>query len=446
MNDRSAGLSEAQLSAYWMPYTGNRQFKRDPRIITSASGCYYLSAEGRQIFDGLSGLWTCGAGHNRREIIESIAQQASTLDYAPAFQFGHPKVFALAEQISQLMPEGLNRIFFTNSGSEAAETSLKIARAYWHKRGQPEKTKLIGRSKGYHGVNFGGISVGGISTNRTMFGSALDSDHLNHTLLSENRFSRGQPLKGDYLADELLELIQLHDAANIAALIIEPMAGSAGVLPPPRGYLERLRKICEQHDILLIFDEVITAFGRMGKATGAEYFGVTPDILNTAKQLTNGAVPMGAVAVRQDIYDTFMEKGGPKYQLELPHGYTYSGHPLACAAALATLGILHREKLFERSSELALILENYIHQLKGLPLIEDIRNCGLAAGLTIQAAPSEPLLHPYLIAMKMWHKGFYIRYSGDTLQLGVPFIAREEDLDGVINALAESILEVANGQ
>ncbi|WHI45212.1 aspartate aminotransferase family protein [Microbulbifer sp. VAAF005] len=446
MNDKSAGLSKSQLDAYWMPFTGNRQFKRDPRIITSASGCYFRSADGRPIFDGLSGLWTCGAGHNRREIIDSITQQAELLDYAPAFQYGHPGAFQLAERISQMMPAGLNRIFFTNSGSESAETSLKIARAYWQKMGAPGKTKFIGRVKGYHGVNFGGLSVGGISANRAIFGSSLDSDHLRHTLLPQNRFAKGQPEQGSYLADELLELIKLHGSENIAAVIVEPVAGSAGVLPPPKGYLHSLREICAQNDILLIFDEVITAFGRMGKATGAEFFGVTPDIINTAKQLTNGIIPMGAVVVRQDIYDTFMETGGPDYQLELPHGYTYSGHPLACAAALATLDILQKEKLFDRSAELAHILEDHIHQLNGLPLVEDIRNCGLAAGLTIEAAPDEPLLRPYLIAMKMWEKGFYIRYGGDTLQLGVPFIAQVEEIDGIINALAESILETANGQ
>ncbi|WP_444915297.1 aspartate aminotransferase family protein [Microbulbifer sp. TRSA007] len=446
MNDKSAGLSKSQLDAYWMPFTGNRQFKRDPRIITSASGCYYRSADGRPIFDGLSGLWTCGAGHNRPEIIDSITRQAALLDYAPAFQYGHPGAFQLAERVSQMMPMGLNRIFFTNSGSESAETSLKIARAYWQKMGAPGKTKFIGRVKGYHGVNFGGLSVGGISANRAIFGSSLDSDHLRHTLLPYNRFAKGQPEQGSFLADELLELIKLHGSENIAAVIVEPVAGSAGVLPPPKGYLPRLREICTQYDILLIFDEVITAFGRMGKATGAEFFGVTPDMLNTAKQLTNGAVPMGAVAVRQDIYEIFMENGGPQYQLELPHGYTYSGHPLACAAALATLDILQKENLFERSAELAHILEDHIHQLNGLPLIEDIRNCGLAAGLKIESAPDEPLLRPYLIAMKMWEKGFYIRYGGDTLQIGVPFIAQAEEIDGVINALAESITEVANGQ
>ncbi|MFA0809836.1 aspartate aminotransferase family protein [Microbulbifer epialgicus] len=446
MNDKLAGLSQAQLDTHWMPYTGNRQFKRDPRIITAAKGCYYTSADGRQIFDGLSGLWNCGAGHNRREIAEAIKQQLITLDYAPAFQFAHPKSFELAERITHFMPAGLNRIFFTNSGSESTETSLKIARAYWRKRGLPGKTKLIGRINGYHGVNFGGISVGGIGANRSLFGPALDADHLSHTLLPENRFCQGQPQQGAHLANELLELIALHDPNNIAAVIVEPMAGSAGVLPPPEGYLQRLREICDQHQILLIFDEVITAFGRMGTASGAELFGVVPDILNTAKQLTNGNIPMGAVAVRQGIYDTFMEQGGPDYQLELAHGYTYSAHPVACAAALATISILEQENLFQRASELAYVLEETIHQLRGLALISDIRNCGLAAGLTIESAPGEPLLRPFRIAMKMWNKGFYIRYGGDTVQLGMPFISTSEEIDGLVNALAESILEVANGQ
>ena len=445
MSDKFAGLSQAQLDAHWMAYTANRQFKKDPRIITAADGCYYTSADGRRIFDGLSGLWTCGAGHNRKEITEAVSKQLSTLDYSPAFQFGHPKAFELAERITQFMPEGLNRVFFTGSGSESAETSLKIARAYWRKKGMPTKTKLIGRAKGYHGVNFGGISVGGIGANRALYGTAVDADHLAHTVLPENRFSKGMPEEGAHLADELLELVALHDASNIAAVIVEPMAGSAGVLPPPKGYLKRLREICDQHNILLIFDEVITAFGRMGAATGAEAFGVTPDIINTAKQLTNGAVPMGAVIARQEIYDTFMEQGGHEYLLELPHGYTYSAHPVACAAALASLDILEQENLFTRAGELANVLEESVHQLKGAPLVTDIRNCGVAAGLTIEAAPGEPLLRPYQIAMKMWEKGFYVRYGGDTVQLGMPFVAQPEEIDTLVSALGDSIKEVANG-
>ncbi|MEX2963503.1 aspartate aminotransferase family protein [Microbulbifer sp. TYP-18] len=445
MNDKFAGLTQAQLDAHWMAYTGNRQFKRDPRIVTAAEGCYYTSADGRRIFDGLSGLWTCGAGHNRVEIAEAVGQQLRSLDYAPAFQVGHPGAFELAERITQFMPEGLDRVFFTGSGSESAETSLKIARAYWRKRGMPTKTKLIGRIKGYHGVNFGGISVGGIAANRALYGNAVEADHLAHTLLPENRFSKGMPEEGAHLAEELLELVALHDASNIAAVIVEPMAGSAGVLPPPRGYLQRLREICDEQGILLIFDEVITAFGRMGAATGAEAFGVTPDILNTAKQLTNGAVPMGAVVARREIYDTFMEQGGREYLLELPHGYTYSAHPVACAAALATLDILQRENLFARAAQLAVVLEECVHQLRGAPLVADIRNCGLAAGLTIEAAPGEPLLRPFQIAMKMWEKGFYVRYGGDTVQLGVPFVAQPEEIDTLVSALADTIADVATG-
>ena len=446
MSDKFAGLTQAQLDAHWMAYTANRQFKRDPRIITGADGCYYTSADGRRVFDGLSGLWTCGAGHNRVEIADAVSEQLRTLDYSPAFQFGHPKAFELAERITQFMPEGLNRVFFTGSGSESAETSLKIARAYWRKKGMPTKTKLIGRAKGYHGVNFGGISVGGIGANRALYGTAVDADHLAHTVLPENRFSKGMPEEGAHLADELLELVALHDASNIAAVIVEPMAGSAGVLPPPKGYLKRLREICDQHNILLIFDEVITAFGRMGAATGAEAFGVTPDIINTAKQLTNGAVPMGAVIAKQEIYDTFMEQGGHDYLLELPHGYTYSAHPVACAAALASLNILEKENLFSRASELATVLEERVHQLKGLPLVTDIRNCGVAAGLTIEAAPGEPLLRPYQIAMKMWEKGFYVRYGGDTVQLGMPFVAEPEEIDRLVSALGDCIKLVADSQ
>ncbi|NIB44030.1 aspartate aminotransferase family protein [Pseudomaricurvus alkylphenolicus] len=441
--DPRAGLSQEQLDAHWMPFTGNRQFKQDPRIITSAEGVYYTDAQGRRILDGLSGLWTCGAGHARPEITEAVSKQLATLDYAPAFQFGHPKSFELAHRITDFMPAGLNRVFFTGSGSESAETSLKIARAYWRKKGLPTKTKLIGRSKGYHGVNFGGISVGGIGGNRALFGNAVEADHLPHTVLPQNKFVKGMPEEGAHQADDLLELIALHDASNIAAVIVEPMAGSAGVLPPPKGYLQRLRDICDQHNILLIFDEVITAFGRVGANTGARAFGVTPDIINTAKQLTNGAIPMGAVIAKQEIYDTFMEQGGPDYALELPHGYTYSAHPVSCAAGLAALDILEKENLVARSAEMAPVLEDRVHELKGLPLITDIRNCGLAAGLTIEAAPGEPLKRPFQIAMKMWEKGFYVRYGGDTIQMGLPFIVQPQEIDDLISALGDSIRETA---
>tara|TARA_R110002094_G_scaffold51018_4_gene62638 strand:- start:45 stop:1388 length:1344 start_codon:yes stop_codon:yes gene_type:complete len=436
-------VSRDQLDAHWMPFTGNREFKNNPRIIVSAEGNYYTDAAGRKIFDALSGLWTCGAGHSRPEIVEAVSKQIKQLDYAPAFQFGHPKSFQLAERITQFMPAGINRVMFTGSGSEATETSLKIARAYWRKRGLASKTKLIGRAKGYHGVNFGGISVGGIGPNRALFGTAVDADHLAHTVLPENKFVRGLPETGAYLADDLLEQIALHDASNIAAVIVEPLAGSAGVLPPPVGYLKRLREICDQHNILLIFDEVITAFGRMGAKTGAEAFGVTPDMINMAKQLTNGTVPMGAVAVKQEIYDCFMETGGPEYAIELPHGYTYSAHPVACAAALATLDILDNDGLIDCVTELSPVFENALHSLNGTQYVADIRNYGFAGALTIEHAPGEPQLRPYQIAMKMWDKGYYVRYGGDTIQLGLPFTTQREEIDSLISALGDSINELA---
>ena len=340
------------------------------------------------------------------------------------------------------MPEGLNRVLFTNSGSEAVDSSLKIARAYWNKKGLQAKTKLIGRSKGYHGVNFGGISVGGLPANRALYGETLAADYLPHTMLPENKFVKGIPENGAERADELLEIIALHDASTIAAVIVEPLAGSGGVLPPPKGYLQRLREICDQHNILLIFDEVITAFGRMGAKTGSEAFGVTPDIINTAKQLTNGAMPMGAVICKQEIYDTFMEKGGPEYAIELPHGYTYSAHPVACAAGLASLDILENDGLIERVRMMAPVFEASLHDLKGTQYISDIRNYGLAGALTIEPAPGEPMLRPYLIAMSMWKKGFYIRYGGDTIQLGLPFTVEHDEIDTLMSALGETISEL----
>lgn len=436
-----AGVTDDQFNAHWMPFTGNREFKQKPRMIVSAEGTWYTSADGRQIYDGLSGLWTCGAGHCRTEIAEAVSRQLSSLDYSPGFQFGQPLSFQLAERITEFMPEGLNRVFFTDSGSESADTALKMARAYWRKKGQGTKTRLIGRAKAYHGVNFGGISVGGIVGNRMLYGQGVEADHLPHTLLPENAFSRGMPENGAHLADELLNLIALHDASTIAAVIIEPMAGSAGVLPPPVGYLQRIREICDQHNILLIFDEVITGLGRLGAPTAAELFGVVPDILNLAKQLTNGAIPMGAVVVKQEIYDTFMEQGGPDYMVEFPHGYTYSGHPVACAAGLAALDILEREHLFERVKTLAPVLESKIHSLKGTKHVVDIRNFGLAAGITIEAVPGEPLKRPWQIGMKCWEKGFYVRFGGDTVQLGPQFMATEAELDSLVNALGEAINE-----
>ncbi|PKF76491.1 aspartate aminotransferase family protein [Vibrio sp. vnigr-6D03] len=441
LTSNSSALTKKQLDAHWMAFTGNRDFKRAPRIIQSANGRYYTDDKGREIFDGLSGLWTCGLGHCHPRITEAISKQAATLDYSPAFQFGHPKAFELAERIASLMPQDLNRVFFTGSGSESVDTALKIARAYWKKRGKASKTKLIGRAKGYHGVNYGGISVGGIGANRSLYGEGLASDHLSHTLLEENLFSKGLPEAGASLADELEEKVLLHGADNIAAVIVEPIAGSAGVLPPPKGYLSRLRDLCTKHDILLIFDEVITGFGRMGANSAAELFGVKPDLMTIAKQLTNGAIPMGAVVASQPIYDTFMETGGSEYLLELPHGYTYSAHPIACAAALATLDMIEQEGVISQVRDLSPLFEQKVHSLHSHDSVLDIRNFGLAAGLTFLAKEGQPLLRPYQIAMSCWQKGFYVRYGGDTIQLGVPFQTTEKELDTLINALGEAIEE-----
>jgi beta-alanine--pyruvate transaminase len=366
------------------------------------------------------------------------AARRHTLDYSPAFQFGHPLSFELANRIVGFMPEGLNRVFFTGSGSEAADTALKMARAYWRTKGQASKTRLIGREKGYHGVNFGGISVGGMVGNRKHFGQSVEADHLPHTQLKKNAFSRGMPAQGAELADELLNLIALHDASNIAAVIVEPFSGSAGVVIPPVGYLQRLREICTANNILLIFDEVITGFGRAGAWTGSEAFGVTPDILNIAKQVTNGVQPLGAVVAKQEIYDTFMAAGGPDYMLEFPHGYTYSAHPVACAAGLATLDLLEKEDAVGRVRALAPHFETAVHSLKGAKHVADIRNYGLAAGFTVEALPGEPAKRPYLIAMDMLKKGFYVRYGGDTIQLAPPFVCEKAEIDRLVNALGES--------
>lgn len=431
----------AQLDAYWMPFTGNRQFKKDPRLLVEADGCHYRDARGRQVFDGLSGLWTCGLGHARPEIVQAVGAQVAKLDYAPPFQFAHPLAFELAQRITSKMPAGLEHVFFVGSGSEAADTSLKMARAYWRLKGQPSKTRLIGRAKGYHGVNFGGISVGGIGGNRKLFGEGLSADHLPHTLLASNAFSKGMPPNGRELADELLELIALHDASNIAAVIVEPFAGSAGVLVPPVGYLQRLREICTQNNILLIFDEVITGFGRAGAWTGSEAFGVVPDMINFAKQVTNGVIPMGGVVATAEIHDAFMAAAGAEHNIEFPHGYTYSAHPVACAAALATLDVLEKEDAPARVRELAPVFEAAVHGLKGAKHVLDIRNYGLAAGLTIAAYPGEPTRRPYEIAMRCWEKGFYVRFGGDTIQLAPPFVSSAAQIESLIGALSDALGE-----
>jgi len=431
------------LAAHWMPFSGNRDFKAHPRLFASAKGAYYTTDDGRQIFDGLSGLWCTGLGHCRQEIVDAVSRQVGTLDYSPGFQFGHALSFELANKIVEHMPAGLNRVFFTGSGSESADTSLKIARAYWRTKGQAGKTRLIGRLKGYHGVNFGGISVGGLSGNRKLFGQGIEADHLPHTQPPAGSFVRGMAENGAELADELLNVIALHDASNIAAVIVEPFSGSAGVVIPPKGYLQRLRDICTAHNILLIFDEVITGFGRCGAWTGAEAFGVTPDILNFAKQVTNGVQPLGGVVVKQEIYDTFMAAGGPEYMVEFPHGYTYSAHPVVCAAGVASLDLLERENAPQRVRELAPKFENAVHSLKGAKHVADIRNYGLAAGITIASLPGEPAKRPFDIGLAMFKKGFYVRFGGDTIQLAPPFISTPAEIDSMVNALGETLQQTA---
>ena len=429
---------QLKLDAHWMPFSANRNFQRDPRLIVGASGSWLTDSEGRKVYDSLSGLWTCGAGHSRKEIQEAVARQLGTLDYSPAFQYGHPLSFRLAEQIAARLPGELNHVFFTNSGSECADTAVKMARAYWRLKGQPAKTRLIGRARGYHGVNVAGTSLGGIGGNRKMFGQLMDADHLPHTLQPELAFTRGMAESGGVaLANELLKLIELHDASNIAAVIVEPMSGSAGVIVPPRGYLQRLREICDAHDILLIFDEVITAFGRLGKWSGAEYFGVTPDLMNVAKQITNGAIPMGAVVASRDIYATFMGQAAPEHAVEFAHGYTYSAHPVACAAGLASLELLERENLVQQAAELAPYFEAALHGLKGARHVVDIRNCGLAGALQIAPRDGDAIVRPFEAGMALWKAGFYVRFGGDTLQFGPTFNAQPQDLDRLFDAVGD---------
>ncbi|MGF1777623.1 aminotransferase class III-fold pyridoxal phosphate-dependent enzyme [Vibrio nomapromontoriensis] len=435
-------LTQSQFDAHWMPFSSNREFKNNPRIFASASGHYFTDDKGRKIYDSLSGLWTCGLGHNVTEINDAISKQLKTLDYAPGFQFGHAKSFELAERMLEIMPNGLDKVFFTTGGSDAVESALKIARGYWRKKGQASKTRFVGRMKGYHGVNYGGISVGGIVGNRSLFGQGLETDHLSHTMQAAGTFNKGQPENGASLANELLDIIALHDSSTIAAVIVEPVAGSAGVIPPPAGYLERLKEICVEHDILLIFDEVICAFGRMGAYSAAEAFGVTPDLMTTAKQITNGVFPLGAVLARQEIYDCYMSNSGAESAIELPHGYTYSAHPIGCAAALATLDYIQSNNVISQVEALSSEFESKVHSLGNLNSILDIRNYGLAAGLTIDSSGRMPTDRPYDIAMKMWEKGFYTRFGGDTIQLGIPFMSSSDEIDSLVNALGESIEQV----
>lgn len=432
-------LSPEELQAYWMPFTANRQFKADPRLVVGADRMHFTLADGRQLLDGIAGLWCCNAGHNRPRIVEAIQKQAAELDYSPAFQMGHPKQFELAARLAKMMPGDLNKIFFTNSGSESCETALKMAIAYHRARGEGHRTRLIGREKGYHGVNFGGMSVGGMPANRKMFGSLVSGvDHLRHTHgIEENRFSRGQPEHGVELADDLIRMCELHDPSTIAAVIVEPLAGSAGVLLPPKGYLERLRAICDQHGILLIFDEVITAFGRLGTPFAADYFGVVPDIATTAKALANGVIPMGAVFAHDKIYDAFMD--GPENMVEFFHGYTFSGNPMACAAALATLDTYEEDGLLTRGAELSGYWEDAVHSLSDLPLVRDLRNMGLIAGIEMEPIAGAPTKRAFAAFMKAYEAGLLIRTTGDTIALSPPLIIEKSHIDFAFDTLRDII-------
>ncbi|HOX67118.1 MAG: aspartate aminotransferase family protein [Rhizobacter sp.] len=434
---------QQNLDAYWMPFTANRQFKAAPRMISGASGMHFRTPEGREVLDGIAGLWCVNAGHGRPRITEAIQKQAAELDFAPPFQMGHPKVFELAERLIELTPPGLDKVFFTNSGSESVETALKMAIGYHRVRGEGQRTRLIGRERGYHGVNFGGISVGGMVANRKMFGPMLGGvDHIRHTHDPvRNAFSKGQPEHGAELADDLERLIALHDASTIAAVIVEPVAGSTGVLLPPKGYLERLRAICDRHGILLIFDEVITGFGRLGSPFAGNHFGVTPDLMTVAKGLTNGCVPMGAVFAKRFIHDAFMN--GPEHLIEFFHGYTYSGHPLACAASLGTLDTYAEEGLLTRASRMAATFEAAVHSLAGLPHVIDIRNIGLVGGIELAPIAGDPGKRAFQVFLDCWEQGVLVRTTGDTVALSPPLIIETGHIERIIDTLTGAIRRAA---
>ena len=430
------------LDSYWMPFTPNRRFKAQPRTVVSAQGLYYYTEDGRAILDGVAGLWCSNAGHGRAPIIEAIRRQAGELDYAPSFNLGHPKAFEMATRVAALTPQGLDRIFFTNDGSEAVDTALKIALAYQRARGQGARTRLIGRERGYHGVGFGGISVGGIVRNRMYFGSLLTGvDHLPHTHdLARNAFSKGQPEHGADLADALERIVTLHDASTIAAVIVEPVAGSTGVLVPPQGYLQRLRALCDKHDILLIFDEVITGFGRLGAPFAADRFGVKPDMITMAKAMTNAAVPMGAVAVDRRIHDTLVE--GSDTPIELFHGYTYSGHPLACAAGLATLDLYADEGLFQRAADLEPYWQAAVHSLADARFVIDVRNLGLIAGIELEPRQGAPTARGMAVFERCFDLGVMVRVTGDIIALSPPLIIETAQIDQIVDTLRRVLAEV----
>jgi len=433
----------SKLDAYWMPFTANRQFKQAPRLLTQADGMYFRDDKGREILDGIAGLWCVNAGHNRQKIVQAIQDQAAELDFAPPFQMGHPKAFELAERLAQITPQGLNRIFFTNSGSESVETALKMAIAYHRVRGEGSRTRLIGRERGYHGVNFGGISVGGMVANRKMFGSLLAGvDHIRHTHdPARNTFSVGIPQHGAEFADDLERLVALHDASTIAAVIVEPVAGSTGVLIPPQGYLQRLRDICDKHGILLIFDEVITGFGRTGKPFGAQTFGVTPDLMTVAKGLTNGCVPMGAVFAQQKIHDAFMT--GPEHLIEFFHGYTYSAHPLACAAGIATLETYADDDLLTRAARMEAEFAKALHSLREEPNVIDVRNIGLVGGIELKPLDGQAAKRAFNVFLDCWDKGLLIRTTGDTIALSPPLIIESGHIERIIDTLRAALRRAA---
>ncbi|MFT3806423.1 aspartate aminotransferase family protein [Arenimonas sp.] len=440
--EAQAVAAPEHLDAFWMPFSANRQFKQKPRMLASASGMHYRSVDGREILDATGGLWCCNAGHARPRIVEAVQRQIATLDFAPTFQMGHPLPFVLAERLAAIAPPSLKHLFFTNSGSEAVDSALKIALAYHRARGEGQRTRLIGREKGYHGVGFGGMSVGGMVNNRKFFGPMLPGvDHLRHTLdISRNAFSRGLPWHGVELAEDLERLVQLHDASTIAAVIIEPISGSAGVVLPPAGYLQRIREICDKHGILLIFDEVITGYGRVGKAFAAQRFDVTPDMITTAKGLTNGSIPMGAVFVSDKVHEAFMQ--GPENMIDLFHGYTYSGHPVACAAALATLDTYEEENLFEKAIELGPYWENAVHGLRELPNVVDIRNFGLIGAIELAPRDGKPGARAFDVFTRCFHeKDLLIRTTGDVIALSPPLILEKSHIDQIFGRIAEAIRE-----
>ncbi|GHA64620.1 aspartate aminotransferase family protein [Formosimonas limnophila] len=433
------------LDNLWMPFTANKQFKAAPRLLVSAKGMYYTSHDNRQILDGTAGLWCVNAGHGREQIVNAITEMANILDYAPMFQMGHPKVFEAATKLAEITPEGMNKVFFTNSGSEAVDSALKMVLTYHRANGQAQRTKFIGRERGYHGVGFGGISVGGIGGNRKHFSANLmvGVDHLPHTLSIEHAaFSRGEPEWGAHLADNLENILALHDPSTIAAVIVEPLAGSTGVLIPPKGYLKRLRELCDKHGLLLIFDEVITGFGRLGTPFAAQYFDVIPDVMTLAKGLNNAAVPMGAVVCRDEIYETVVN-AAPESAIEFFHGYTYTGHPLAAAAACATLDVYRDEKLFERAASLSQHFENEIHKLRSAPHVKDIRNLGLVGGVELSSRDGAVGARAYETFLKCYEAGVLVRYTGDILAFSPPLIVSEDEITRIFATVGEALKAVA---